>query len=398
MMNLLWYPIWDKKFRGGYRDYDRPNRNFGQDYEYKRKDEKEDANQSSDYVEKNPKPADTEPKEPEMKEAEPEARSEYPKKKRGSGFGFNSSFGHKHGKFGGQDKWANDKKAYDEEPDTAPNDQHSGDYAYKHKSAYTRPAYKKENLTYYERKTNTESKAEPDYYKGTDFDDLQKETADSKNEAPINWNTQNKKRQDIESDEYEDSGNQRRDGGYNSKYYKKFQSYKSYHDEGKRSDHYSKYRDDEYYEYEEPEKHYKNHNHEYEDDYYNQDKTERYGKYPEKSYKGGQGSKYHDRKYQHEGKSSGYNYNDRQTEEPKPAQNQPPVPERKLGGREFKLPTPDDLKKQEAAEARKKEAAAKAKAAEADEANKQKKPENQNEKPVVWQLLILEQKSWSSTA
>lgn len=381
---------YNKKFKGNNRDYERPKRKeFGQEFEYKRKDEKEPTNQSSDYVEKTSKPVAAEPSQPEMKEAEPEARSDYPKKKRGSGFGFNSSFGNKQGKFGGQDKWANDKKTYDEEQDPAQNEHQSGDYAYKTKQGYNKQPYKKENLTYYERKPNNEAKVEPDYYKGTDFDDIQKESAPaSKNSAPINWNTQNKRRQDTESDDYEDDGHHKRDAGYNSKYYKKFQPYKNYYDEPKRAEHYPKHRDQKYQDYEEPEKYYKSHNHHHEDDYYNEEKPERYEKYHDKGYKGGQGSKYNDRKYQHEGKREreGYDYNDRHAEEAKPAQTQAPVPERRMGGREFKLPTPEDLKKQEVVETKKKDTTDKARAPEnstAEEANKHKKADYQNDKPGV---------------
>lgn len=57
-----------------------------------------------------------------------------------------------------------------------------------------------------------------------------------------------------------------------------------------------------------------------------------------------------------------------------------------MGGREFKLPTPEDLKKQELAETKKKETTDKGRVPEnsnAEDVNKHKKADYQNEKPGV---------------
>jgi hypothetical protein len=343
---------YSKKFKNYNKEYDRGKRkDYSQEFEYKRKDVGE---QSEEYVEKNTKPANPEPTEPEMREAEPETRQDFPKKKRGSAFGFNSSFGNRSGKFGGQDRWANDKKSNDDDEaqDGAPNEQNAGEFSNKQKYPHHKAGYKKENLTYYERKHTTEQiKTEPEYYKSTNFDlPEQNPSTKAASATPINWNTQNKRRQDTDSDEYEGDQNYRRDDGYYRKPAYK-QNYKTY-EEHKRPEYqqYSKHREQNYQEYPESQKSYKNSG-DYQVDYYNDKKYEKGGdrSYQDRSYKAGsynnkqQDRKYNNSKYRQD--DYDHQYDDKGIEESKPIQPQAPLPERRMGGREFKLPTPEDLKK-----------------------------------------------------
>lgn len=343
---------YSKKFKYHSKDTERgKRREFSQEFEYKRKDDKEEHNE---YVQKQPKPTEAEASEPAMREAEPEGRHENPKKKRGSGFGFNSSFGQKSGKFAGQDRWANDKKGHQEDDalEEAPKDNQHDDYNTKPRYGQNKGGHRRDNLTYYERKNPSDTKTEPDYYKSTNFDLPKKESQTTGSSSVINWNTQNKRRQEAESDDYEGRGAYKEeDGYYNKPAYKR--GYKN-EDDRKYPAYPKKHRNQNYQDYEQEDATYKD-SHYQAGDYYGDKKSYKGDRnYPERSERSGPNQKYGDRKY-NDYKHQDAGQRENLPEDTKQGSNQESAPARAMGGRAFIIPNTDDLKKLETHDPKRKE-------------------------------------------
>lgn len=341
-----------KKFKHHFRDQDYfKRRDYSQEFEYKRKDEKDEA---VEYVQKQSQPIEPTVVEPAMKEAEPESKHENSKKKRGSGFGFNSSFAQRSGKLGGQDRWANDKKGHqeDEPLEEAPKEAQQNEYNTRPKYGQFKSGYRKENLTYYERKHPSENKVEPDYYKSTTFDLSDKVSQTTGSSSAINWNTQNKRRQETESDEYEDQANYAQNEGYYSKpAYKR--GYK--HDDDRKYYGYSKnYKNQKHQDYDNQEADYEENAYQA-DDYYAHKRGYRADRgYTDRSDKAGYNHKHGENRYNNYEKEDN-SEKDTHQQEPRNEKTNPDVPARQMGGRAFKLPTTEDPKKQDSRDPKKKE-------------------------------------------